>query len=165
MWNVLMVAAGGALGSVARYWVGTALAGRLGTAFPYGTFVVNVTGSFVIGYVLTAGTERFSLHPTFRLLLATGFLGGYTTFSAFEYETLRLVETGAFARAAANVVLSVALGLAGVWTGALLARAAPLPRWSAVLEAAAPREVAVTDRPPGTSGAPPAEQPATVDRN
>lgn len=123
MWSYVAVAVGGALGSVARYWVGTELGARLGTAFPYGTFVVNVTGSFVIGLFLTLATERLALSPYYRLLIAVGFLGGYTTFSSFEYETLRLVETGAAARALVYVVLSAALGFAGCWAGALIARA------------------------------------------
>lgn len=157
-----MVALGGAVGSMARYWIGTVLAARLGAAFPYGTFFVNVTGSFLIGYILTAGTERFGLHPTFRLLLATGFLGGYTTFSTFEYETLRLLETGAFLRAATNVVLSVVIGLAGVWAGAVLAREAPLPRWSSVLEA--PRPIARPERASSGFGALPRERSAEAGR-
>lgn len=157
-----MVALGGAAGSMARYWIGTVLAARLGAAFPYGTFFVNVTGSFVIGYVLTAGTERFSLHPSVRLLLATGFLGGYTTFSAFEYETLRLLETGAVLRAGTNVVLSVVVGLGFVWAGALVAREAPLPRWSSVLEA--PRPVSQAEPAPSGVGASPHERSAGAGR-
>ncbi len=134
VWNYLMVGVGGALGSMARYWLGGLVAARLGVRFPYGTLLINVTGSFVIGYVLTVATERLALHPAYRLLIAVGFLGGYTTFSAFEYETLRLLEAGGLARALANVVLSVTVGLVACWGGALLARGAPLPLRSAALE-------------------------------
>ncbi len=136
MWDYLMVAVGGAIGSLARYWLGGLVAARLGVRFPYGTLLINVTGSFLIGYFLTVATERLSLHPAYRLLIAVGFLGGYTTFSAFEYETLRLLEAGGLARALANVVLSVTVGLAACWGGALLARSVPLSLRSAALEPA-----------------------------
>lgn len=153
MWNSLMVAAGGAIGSMARYWLSGAIAARLGARFPYGTLVVNVTGSFVIGYFLTITTERLALHPAYRLLIAVGFLGGYTTFSAFEYETLRLLEAGGLRLALANVVLSVTLGLTACWGGALLARGAPLPSRSAALSAALePVRAARTAAGEGASG-------------
>lgn len=158
MWSYLIVAVGGALGSMARYWLGGLVAARLGTGFPYGTFLVNVTGSFLIGYFLTVATERLALPPTYRLLIAVGFLGGYTTFSTFEYETLRLVEGGGLARGLANVVLSVALGFTACWAGTLLGREAPLPKPAAVVEAVQPEEK--RPAPAHPAGVSPAQSPA-----
>lgn len=119
----LMVAIGGALGSVLRFWLGSYIGGRLGSRFPYGTFAVNMTGSFLIGVVLTvlAGKTQWSLN--WRYLIPIGFIGGYTTFSAFEYETFRLFQDGQMVSAMLNVALSVVIGFAGVWIGAVAGRA------------------------------------------
>jgi CrcB protein len=119
----LMVAIGGALGSVLRFWLGSYIGGRLGSRFPYGTFAVNMTGSFLIGMVLTvlAGRTQWSLN--WRYLIPIGFIGGYTTFSAFEYETFRLFQDGQMVSAMLNVALSVVIGFAGVWIGAVAGRA------------------------------------------
>jgi fluoride exporter len=89
-----MVMLGGAFGSLARYVTGTAIMGRFGARFPLGTLFVNVTGSFLIGLLMALLTERWQPHPNWRLLLVVGFLGGYTTFSSFEYETYRAVRDG-----------------------------------------------------------------------
>lgn len=119
---LLAVGAGGFLGAVAR-WAVALLVARLWTRdFPLGTFVINVTGSFVLGLFATLAAEKLSLGPHWRLFVATGFLGAYTTFSTFEYETQRLVETGAAGWAVAYVVLSVAAGLLAVRLGVALAR-------------------------------------------
>jgi CrcB protein len=126
MWAYLAVAAGGALGSVARFWVSTAVAARWGAAFPYGTLLINLTGSFLVGCFLTLAAERLSLPPVYRLWVATGFLGGYTTFSAFEYETLRLVEAGAVGRALGYVASSVLVGFLACWGGVVFARELPI---------------------------------------
>ena len=118
---VWIVLSGGA-GSLARYLVSTAISTRLGARFPWGTLVVNVTGCFVIGLLMTLLNERWQPHPNWRLALVVGFLGGYTTFSSFEWETFAAVRDGGFWIGLANVVGSVTFGYAAVWIGATLAR-------------------------------------------
>src|SRR5580658_6506870 len=105
-----MVLLGGAVGSLTRYVAGTAIMTRFGGRFPLGTFVINVTGSFLIGLIMTLLTERVQPHPNWRLLLVVGFLGGYTTFSSFEWETLGLVQDGARWLGLLNVMGSVVFG-------------------------------------------------------
>src|SRR5437867_11161486 len=95
---------------------------RYGGGFPLGTMVINVTGSFAIGILMTLISERLQPHPNWRLLLVVGFLGGYTTFSSFEFETYQVMRDGGYWIGAANVVGSVLLGYAAVWIGAALAR-------------------------------------------
>src|SRR5512140_59066 len=90
----LAVTAGGGIGSLVRYLIGTAIMQRFGGRFPLGTFLINITGSFFIGLMMTLLTEKFAPHPNWRLLLVVGFLGGYTTFSSFEYETFQSVRNG-----------------------------------------------------------------------
>ena len=116
----LLVLLGGGVGSLARYVAGTAIASRFGAVFPIGTMVINITGSFLIGLAMTLLTERLP-HPNLRLLLVVGFLGGYTTFSSFEWETFSAVRGGGFWIGLGNVVGSVVLGYAAVWLGAALA--------------------------------------------
>jgi len=118
----LLILAGGGVGSLARYLAGTAVTARLGARFPVGTMVVNVTGCFLIGLLMTLLTERWQPHPNWRLALVVGFLGGYTTFSSFEWETYAAVRDGGFWIGLGNVVGSVTLGYAAVWVGALLGR-------------------------------------------
>jgi CrcB protein len=117
----LMVMVGGAAGSLARYLAGTAIMGRFGGRFPLGTLIVNVSGSFLIGLLMTLFTERWQPHPQWRLLLVVGFLGGYTTFSSFEYETYQAVREGGKWIGALNVVASVLFGYIAVWMGSALA--------------------------------------------
>jgi CrcB protein len=117
----LLIAAGGALGSIARYWVGSTIAGRMGTKFPYGTFVVNITACIVIGFTLTYLGKRADLSPAWRFLIPVGFIGAYSTFSTYEWETLSTLRAGAFALAALYAVGSLIAGLAAAWCGALLA--------------------------------------------
>ncbi len=117
----LLILVGGGTGSVARYAVATAITSRFGARFPVGTMVVNVTGCFLIGLLMTLLTERLP-HPYWRLALVVGFLGGYTTFSSFEWETFSAVRAGGFWIGLGNVVGSVLFGYAAVWLGALLAR-------------------------------------------
>jgi CrcB protein len=119
----LMVAMGGAIGALARFALGAWIGDRMGTRFPYGTFVINCTGSFVIGLVLTLLTERTTASPNWRYLVPIGFIGAYTTFSTFEYETLVSVQDGQLATAGLNVVLSVVVGFLAVWLGVLAGRA------------------------------------------
>ena len=116
----LMVLVGGGVGALARYVLGTEIAARVGGRFPLGTLVINVTGSFLIGLLMTLFTERFQPHPNWRLLLVVGFLGGYTTFSTFEYETLRAVQDGSKWIGMLNVIGSVVLGYIAVWLGSAI---------------------------------------------
>ena len=123
MTKYLMVAMGGAVGSVLRFWVGGSVADRLGTRFPFGTFAVNCTGSFLIGLVIALIAQRANVNPNWRYLIGVGFIGGYTTFSAFEYETFQSMQEGKMLVASLNVILSVAIGLFCVWLGVAAARA------------------------------------------
>ena len=121
MAQYVIVLVGGGSGALLRYVLGTAIMQRFGGMFPLGTFVINVSGSFLIGLIMTLLTERFQPHPYWRLLLVVGFLGGYTTFSSFEYETLQAVRSGARWIALLNVVGSVVVGYLAVWLGAAMA--------------------------------------------
>ncbi len=118
----LLIVLGGGAGSLARYLVANAIATRIASRFPWGTVVVNVTGCFLIGLIMEVLTERAHLHPNWRFGLVIGFLGGYTTFSSFEWETWWLARDGAFWMGLMNAAGSVALGFAAVWLGAMLAR-------------------------------------------
>jgi len=115
----LWVAVGGALGSVARYACSSAIANWHGEAFPLGTLVINVVGSFVIGFfgTLTGPDGRFLVPGDIRQFVMVGICGGYTTFSSFSLQTLTLAQDGEFFRAGLNVVASVVLCLASVWAG------------------------------------------------
>jgi CrcB protein len=119
----LWVGFGGAAGSVARYLVGLLVYERMGTRFPYGTFVINISGCFVIGMLLTVLDGRLDLSPAWREAMAIGFVGAFTTFSTFEYETLRAVQHGQAVTALAYVLSSVVLGFGAVWAGASLGKA------------------------------------------
>ena len=122
MSRFLAVATGGALGAMSRYAVALLVAMFWVRDFPLATFLINVSGSFVLGFFTTFAAEKIALDPLWRLLVGTGFVGAYTTFSTFEYETQRLAETGAILWAAFNVIASVAAGLAAVQLGVFLAR-------------------------------------------
>jgi len=115
-----MVLAGAGLGGVARYALSAWIMAKTGTRFPLGTFAINVSGSFLIGLLMTLLTERIAVHPHWRLFLVVGFLGGYTTFSSFEYETLTAVRDGARWMGVLYVGGSVLLGYLAVWLGAML---------------------------------------------
>lgn len=119
----IAIGAGGLLGANARYWIGQWLGTMWGTAFPWPTLVINVTGSILLGFYLTLVTERFTGRATTRLFVATGFFGAYTTFSTFSFETLTLLRHGHITAAVTYVVVSLLLGLVGVLLGALAARA------------------------------------------
>lgn len=116
----LVVLAGAGLGGLARYVAGTWIMVKYGGRFPLGTLVINVSGSFLIGVLMTLLTERMQPHPNWRLFLVVGILGGYTTFSSFEYETYQAVRDGARWMGMLYLTSSVALGYLGVWLGALL---------------------------------------------
>ena len=124
----VVVAVGAMLGANLRLVVGVWAAERWGADFPYGTLVVNLSGAFAIGLLLAFLGERAAVaNPLWRLFFATGFLGGYTTFSAYAWEALTLAEAGAWLRAGVYVLGSNMLGFVGVWVGATLARLAPSP--------------------------------------
>jgi len=119
----LLILLGGGAGSLSRYVVGAALVTRYGGRFPMvGTMAINVTGSFLIGLLMTLITERFGASSNLRPLLVIGFLGGYTTFSSFEWESYSAIRDGGYWMGMANIVGSVTLGYAAVWLGAMLAR-------------------------------------------
>ena len=118
----LAVAGGGAVGAMLRYYISLSGFSRTVEPFPTATFVINITGSFIIGFFLTLATERIPINPHVRLAVAVGFVGAYTTFSTFEYETARLVEGKDFLYAFLYVVLSFAVGFGAVWSGIFLAR-------------------------------------------
>ena len=122
MIRYVLVVIGGGTGALARYVAASAIMTRFGGKFPLGTLVINVTGSFLIGFLMTILTERFKLDPNWRLLLVVGFLGGYTTFSSFEWETYSSVREGGLWTGMLNVVSSVMLGYVAVTLGSMLAR-------------------------------------------
>ena len=124
MTRLMLVALGGALGSVLRYLVAVAAVAWVGPTFPWGTLVVNLVGSFVIGLVQSLAVESLAISEETRTFLSTGVMGGLTTYSAFSYETVRLAETGAWTAAWANVLVTtiacLALCLLGLTTGRVL---------------------------------------------
>lgn len=123
--NLVWICLGGAIGSGSRYLVGLWAAKTLGTGFPYGTLTVNIVGSFLISIVMALGTDYGAIPPPVRLFLATGVLGGFTTYSSFNYETLRLAQSGAWGVAALNLLgtwmACAAAGLAGLALAARIA--------------------------------------------
>jgi CrcB protein len=123
MWNALWIFIGGGLGSLARWGASGLIASRFGETFPWGTLIVNVSGSFLIGVfaTLTGPDGRWLAPATFRQFFMIGICGGFTTFSSFSLQTLALANDGQWFRAGANTVLSVVLCLLGVWLGHLLA--------------------------------------------
>jgi fluoride exporter len=120
MTKYVCVMLGGALGAVSRFAIGTLIQRFYSGIFPLGTVFINVTGSFLIGLSMVFFLSRPAISTNWRLLLVTGILGGYTTFSTFEWETLVALRGGASAAAALNVLLSVGFGFGGVWLGALI---------------------------------------------
>lgn len=120
--KIFAVALGGALGASLRYLLAAATHGLLGHAFPYGTLLVNVLGSLLIGYLVVLLPEQGSHASMLRLLLITGLLGGFTTYSAFSIETLTLMQEGQLLKAGVNITLTLLSCLLAVWGGYLLAR-------------------------------------------
>lgn len=118
----LAVMAGGAVGCLLRYIVASLILERWPGRFPWGTWTINVTGSFLIGVLMTLLTERFQTHANWRFLLVVGFLGGYTTFSSFEWETYVTAREGFSGIALLYVLSSVLAGYAAVWLGAYFAQ-------------------------------------------
>jgi CrcB protein len=122
MRTVLAVALAGALGALARWGIG-AWFGHRYPSFPWGTMVINISGSFILGVLFAVLVERGIGSATARVALMVGLLGAYTTFSTFSLETFRLLEEGATGSALANIGLSVVLGLLAVWLGITVGRA------------------------------------------
>jgi fluoride exporter len=119
------VLAGSALGGAARFWLSGLAAAAFGESFPWGTILINITGSFLIGFfgAMTGPNGRWLVSPELRTFVMVGICGGYTTFSSFSLQTLSLAQDGQFLWAAGNVVISVVLCLAAVWLGFVLAAA------------------------------------------
>jgi fluoride exporter len=118
----LWIAAGSALGGMLRYYLNNSSLSTLMLPFPTATFFINITGSFIIGFFITIASNYTSIGPNIRLAIAVGFVGSYTTFSTFEYETFQLVSTKHLLIAGLYVSLSLLLGFIAVWTGILVAR-------------------------------------------
>ena len=124
MRDVLLIALCGAAGAVCRYGVGISATRLFGPTFPYGTLLVNVAGCFLIGLLMQLSTVTSWIPPPTRSALVVGFLGAFTTFSAFGYQTLHLAQHYEYRAAGINVVANVVLSLAAVWLGVTIARAA-----------------------------------------
>ncbi len=120
--NYFWIALGAVVGASARYFLSTLIARNFSSAFPYGTLLINITGSLVLGFFLVFSTERALLDPRWRLLVAIGFCGSYTTFSSYAFESFALMEQGQWLLTCINIVGSNALCLAAVLAGAALAR-------------------------------------------
>ena len=121
--NLLIIALGGALGAVSRFLLGNGVSRALGSALPYGTFVINIVGCFAMGFLMTIIVDREMFPAAWRLFLCVGFLGGFTTFSSFGYEALMLLTEGRMLAALAYAGGSVVLGLVAAAAGVLCARA------------------------------------------
>lgn len=122
MTQVVAIAMGGAAGALLRYWMSAWVYARLGSSFPYGTLVVNVVGSLLMGLFYILLVERFSLEPFWRATLLIGVLGAFTTFATFSIETFNLIEDGHQMRALVNVLLSVVLCVGAAWVGVIAGR-------------------------------------------
>jgi len=123
MRTAVAIAFAGALGALARYGVGGLILTKTGRTFPWETFAVNMSGSFVLGFLFTVMAEQLTTASWLRAAVTIGFVGAYTTFSTLEYETYRLLENGALGLAAANVLGSVVAGLLAVYLGIVAGRA------------------------------------------
>jgi CrcB protein len=120
--QVIAIAGGGAVGAVLRFWVSTGVYQLLGRAFPWGTLVVNVVGSFAMGLLFVLFLERSSVSGELRAAALVGVLGAFTTFSTFSIETLALIEQADYGKALANALASVLFCLSACWAGLLLGR-------------------------------------------
>jgi CrcB protein len=118
----LVIGIGGVLGANARYLVTGWAANKFGTVFPYGTFIINMSGAIVLGFLMAFFQDRAFIHPNYRLFFATGFCGAYTTFSTFTYESLVLIQNGSFLLAFSNLFGSLVVGMIGVFLGFVLGR-------------------------------------------
>lgn len=121
--RAVLVGVAGFFGAISRYWLDGLVSRLTGGQFPWGTFVVNVSGCFAIGFLTALLTGKVLPHPMVRTAVLVGFIGAYTTFSTFAYETVQLARGGAFLMALANVSASVVVGLVAAWGGIMLADA------------------------------------------
>lgn len=122
MQTFLIISLGAILGANCRYWVGGWAIDRFGTTFPYGNLIINLSGSLILGMFMTLTTERFLVDPQWRLLVAIGFLGSYTTFSSYTYESLSLILSGQYWTGFLNLFGSSLMGGVAVFIGILLGR-------------------------------------------
>ncbi len=122
MQSVIVIALGGALGALSRYGLGLFVSGRWNQNFPLGTFIINITGAFLLGFLNILFIEKLTISPLWRLGIGIGFLGAYTTLSTFGYETIMLLEGGSLLTAALYTTLTIIVGFAGVALGVGLAR-------------------------------------------
>lgn len=122
MLQLIAIALGGAVGSVARFLAANMVATQIGTRFPYGTLMVNLVGSFLIGLMYILIVEKFEMSAEIRGLVMVGFLGAFTTFSTFSLEILDLLKSGALIGAALYLLVSVIVGVANVWLGMQLGK-------------------------------------------
>lgn len=122
MTRYLIVMLGAALGGLARYLAGSVVFGRYSSRFPLGTVIVNITGCFLIGILMSRFVDRGDPNPTLRLFLVTGILGGYTTFSSFAWESFEAIDKGRAWIGLSNILISVIGGYIAVWLGAVLSR-------------------------------------------
>jgi len=122
MTKYLVIALGGALGAITRYLIGNLISSYFNSGFPWGTFIINITGSFIIGFFLTLIGEQINVSPQWRLAIAVGFVGAYTTFSTFEYELLKLIEGNNISTSFFYVIASLLVGFLAVWGGAVTSR-------------------------------------------
>lgn len=122
MEKFFVISIGAILGANARYWVGGWAATRYGAAFPYGTLIINLTGSFLLGLFITLISERFLVNPNWRLLIGIGFLGSYTTFSTYTYESVNLLLSGQLWSGLINLFGSSMIGAIATILGILLGR-------------------------------------------
>ena len=113
------------MGAIARFWVDSAVANRLGTKFPYGTFIINMTACLLLGFSVTFLARRTDLNPAWRFLVPIGLLGAYSTFSSYGWETLSMLRNGAFSMASLYAFGSLFLGLVAIWSGILIAQIIP----------------------------------------
>lgn len=120
--DVLIVATGGAIGAAARYILGGWLTERFGTTFPWHTFIINITGAFLLGVLMALSVERGIVTQTWRVALGVGVLGGYTTFSTLSYESIALLSQGSYATGLANMFGSGVAGLIAAWLGIAVGR-------------------------------------------
>lgn len=122
MYTLIAIGLGGSAGALTRFWLGNALYALLGRSFPIGTLVINVSGSFLMGFLSELMLVRFPVPVEYRAAILVGFLGAYTTFSTFALESYALMEEGSFLKSALNMMLSVALCVGAVWVGIILGR-------------------------------------------
>lgn len=124
MEKILWISIGAVLGANLRYWIGDWAAQRFGSGFPYGTMIINLTGSFLLGLIVSMSMEHFIIDPRLRLLLTIGFLGSYTTFSTYAYESIALISQGQWGLGLFNLLGSSLLGalfaVLGIWLGKVL---------------------------------------------